>query len=136
MAGLEEIQTALESALAAMMPALATEYSNMTLAPVIGTPWQRATLLPAEPANPEIGGALVQEVGIFQISLFYPIGFGSADALARAQMIRSVFKRASAFTSNGVTVTVERTPEIGPALIEKDWYHLPVRIRYFSNYQG
>lgn len=126
-------RAALETALAAMSPALATQYENVPYEPVEGTPYQAVFLMPAEPNNPEIG-RFTQERGLLQVSLFYPLGAGPSAAEARAELIRTTFKRGTTFTASGIKTTVEKTPEIAPAMIEEDRYHVPVRIRFFSNY--
>lgn len=128
------IRSALEVALAAISPALATQYENAPYTPVVGTPYQRVYVLWNEPLNPEMG-TFTQERGILQISLAYPLNAGPGAAATRAELIRSTFKRGTSFTSGGVTVTIERTPEIAPAIIEPDRYVVPVRVRFFANYR-
>ena len=130
---LPAVRSALETALAAMSPALATAFQNVPYEPVQGTPWQAVTLLPGAPFNPEMG-TFTTEAGMLQVSLFYPLGAGPGAAEARAQLIRATFKRGTALTAAGVVTTVEATPEIAPAMTEDAWLHLPVRIRFFANY--
>lgn len=129
------IRSALEVALAAMSPSLATAYQNADYTPVIGTPYQRAVVLLATPDDIEMTGALYVEQGIFQISLFYPLDNGPADAEARAELIRSTFYRGASFASGGVTVHVSNTPEIAPALIDQDRFMVPVRVRFHAHIQ-
>lgn len=126
------VRSALETALAAMSPPLATGWENAPYTPVAGTPYQLAYLLPAEPDNLEMSGRLYWERGIFHINLFYPLGGGPAAAMARAELIRSTFYRGASFTSGGITVSVWRTPEIAPAMTDADRYQLPVRVRYYA----
>jgi len=126
------IRNVLETRLNAMSPALATAWENTKFIPTEGIPYQRAYLLPAEPENPEMG-AMVREQGIFQVTLCYPLSNGPAAAAARAELIRATFPRKLSLVSGGVTVTVERTPEVGPAMYEPDRYTLPIRIRWYSN---
>lgn len=130
---LPAIRAALETALAGMSPALATAYENVPYEPTQGTPYQAVYLMPVEPLNPEMG-TMTQERGMLQVSLFYPLGTGPAAAEARAELIRDTFYRGRSFTASGITTTVEKTPEIAPALIDDDRYHVPVRIRFFANY--
>lgn len=126
------IRSALEVALAAMSPALATAYENAPYTPVSGTPYQRVTVLLAEPANPEIN-SYHREQGFMQVDLSYPLNAGPAAAEARAELIRDTFYRGASFTASGVTTTVERTPEIMPGRVEDDRYVKPVRIRFYSH---
>lgn len=130
---LPAIRTALETALNAMSPALATAWENVPYDPVNGTPYQRVTLLPAPPDNPE-RGTFTRDQGILQISLAYPLDAGPGVAEARAELIRDTFYRGASFTSGGVTVNIERTPEIAPAINEPDRRVVPVRVRYYAHY--
>lgn len=125
------IRAALETALAAMTPALATAWENAEYTPVQGTPYQRVTLMLAEPDNSEIGPQFVQR-GMLQVSLFYPDGPGPAAATTRAELIQTAFARGHSFTSGGITVTVEKTPEIATAMQDEDRFHVPVRIRFYA----
>lgn len=124
------IRTALETAIAAMSPALATAYENAPFSPVVGTPYQRVYMLTAQPDDIVMGNALWVEQGVFQISLFYPLDFGPGAAEARAELIRSTFYRGASFSSGGVTVLIDRTPEIAPAIIDEDRRVVPVRVRF------
>lgn len=128
------IRAALETALAAMSPSLATAYENTPYAPVVGTPYQRVWLLMAEPVNPEMGRT-TRDHGFLQVDLAYPLGAGPAAAATRAELIRDTFYRGRALTASGFTVMVEKTPEIAPAVIETDRYVVRIRIRFFANYQ-
>ena len=126
------VRTALETALAAISPALATAYENVPYEPVQGTAYQAVYLLPAEPENREIGTSYTER-GILQVSLFYPLDTGPGAAQTRAELIRSTFYRGATFTASGITTHVDRTPEIGPARIEDDRYLVPVRIRFYAH---
>lgn len=127
------IRSALETALAAITPAIALAYENHPYEPVNGTPYGRVYLLAAEPDNPEMG-TFTQERGFLQVSLAYPLDTGPGAAAAQAEVIRDAFYRGRALTASGVTTTIERTPEISPARIEDDRYVVPVRVRFFANY--
>jgi len=125
------IRAALEVALAAMTPPLATAYENAPYTPVVGTPYQRVTLLLAQPANEEFGPAY-REQGFLQVDLNYPLNSGPAAASSRAQLIRSTFPCGASFTASGVTVHITRTPEIMPGRVEEDRFVIPVRIQFHS----
>lgn len=127
------IRAALETALSAISPAMATAWENLPFTPTDGTPYQRVYLLLGDPDNPEMG-TFTQDRGFLQISLAYPLGAGPGAAMARAELIRSAFKRGTTLTASGITTTIEKTPEISPALIEDDRYVVPVRVRFFANY--
>lgn len=129
----ESIRRALEIRLAAMTPALDTAYENIPFTPVSGTPYQRANMLPANPDNPSQGGTHYLEIGIFQVSLFYPNDVGSATAQARADAVRVWFKRGTTLTHGGINTTVIATPAKAPAFNDGDRYVIPISIRYQAN---
>ncbi|HEX8610138.1 MAG TPA: phage tail terminator-like protein [Telluria sp.] len=128
-----KIRAALETALASIVPPIDTANQNFPYTPVTGQPYQAVYLLPAQPNNWAMGDASRQERGIFQISLQYPTGQGPTAAGARAETIRALFHRGASFTKDGITVQVERTPEIGEGREDNGRWMLPVRIRYFCN---
>lgn len=127
-----KVKAALETGLNAMSPALSTAWENATFVPVAGTAYQAVNLLLAPPVNNEYGNGYREE-GIMQVTLMYPIQVGASTALARAELIRTTFKRGTTFTKDTVTVTVSNTPEIAPGAVEGDRYALPVKVRFFSN---
>lgn len=134
------IRTALETALAAMSPALATVWENSDYrtaagtigAPVEGTPYQQVWLMFATPDNPEISNGYTER-GILQVDLRYPLKAGPIPAATRAELIRTTFKRGNAYSASGVTVQIEHTAEISPGRVEDDRYVIPVRVRFFSH---
>jgi len=125
------VRAALQSKLNGMA-ALDTAWENISYTPVVGTPYQAAYVMPAIPDNPTMGDDFYREQGIFQISLFYPLQEGTAIAEARAQLIRTTFKRGTSMTSGGVTVRIDKTPEIGAGRVDGDRWHIPVKIRWFA----
>ena len=126
------IRAALESALAAMTPALATANENVPFTPTTGTPYQAVFILMPEPVNIEIGTAYRQD-GYMQVNLNYPLNAGPAAAEARAELIRTTFPRGRTFTVSGVTVHITNTVHIGNGRTESGWYFLPVRIPFHSH---
>ena len=130
-----KVKAALETALAAMVPALATAWPNVAFTPPLNssTPWQRADVLFAAPEDLEIGSTYHREQGVFLVTLFYPLQTGSGAAQARAELLRSIFYRGATFTNAGVAVTIEQTPEISAGSADGDRWVIPVRIRFYSN---
>lgn len=137
---LSQIRAAFETELAGMSPALATAWENVVLSPkpAAGTPYQIAKLMPAEPENPTYGDGFYRERGYFQLNLCYPTkqNPGAGPSIARAELLRETFPRGKTLIAGGVTVIVERTPEIGVGFSDGDRYVVPVRIRYFANVTG
>lgn len=127
-----KVRQALEVALNGMSPPISYAWENSKFTPVVGTPYARVTLLLAEPANPEWGSGYTEQ-GFLQVDLAYPLNAGPNAATARAELIRSTFYRGASFTASGVTVNIERTPEILPGRVEEDRFVVPVRIRFYSH---
>jgi hypothetical protein len=125
------IRAALETALNSMSPALATAWENIAYTPTPGTAYQRVNLLMARPENAETGPRYLER-GFMQVTLSYPLNTGPAAAATRAELIRSTFYRTATFTSGGVTVSIDQTPEVAPAMIEGDRYEVPVRVYFFA----
>ena len=126
------IRAALETALAAMTPSLATAYENAPFTVPSGA-YQRCAVLFAEPAVTEMSGTHHREQGYMQVTLCYPLGAGAGAAQARAELIRSTFYRGRTFTSGSVSVIIERHPEIIPGRADDDRFIVPVKIRFFAN---
>ena len=125
------VRAALETKLAGMTPALATAYENAPYTPVSGTPYQACYLLPVT-ENPTMGDDYYRVAGIFQVTLFYPLQTGPAAAAARAELIRTAFKRGTSMVSGSVTVITDKTPDIGQGRVDGDRWALPVKIRWFA----
>jgi hypothetical protein len=127
------IRNALENALATIAPAIDIVHENEKYEPIAGRPYAEAFLLVAMPSNPTMGDGFYQELGILQVNLQYPTETGTADAAARAELIRSLLKRGSTFSYAGVTVQIDRTPEISGGAVEADRWKLIVRARWHSD---
>lgn len=125
------IVAALQVALNAMSPALATAWGNATYAPVTGTPYQRVEILFADPGNEEYGPGYLDQ-GYMQVTLMYPAGAGDSPARTRAGLIRTAFARGNSFTSGGQVTTITRTPAIGQGVPDGDRWAVPVKIRFHS----
>jgi hypothetical protein len=126
-----KIRAALETALTAMSPGLATAWENTAYTPTAGTPYQRVAMTFAEPVNIEYGRSF-QQGGLFGVTLCYPQGAGPADAAARVELLRSTFYRGAAFTADGLTTLVARTPLILAATLEGDRYVVPVQVPFLA----
>lgn len=132
MSGIVNIRAALEIALNAMSPALATAWENNAFAPPASTvAYQKAYTMFATPDNPEWGSSH-QELGIFQVTLCYPLQVGTSAAAARAELLRTTFKRGASFTNSGVTVNITKTPEVGAGTPAGDRFEMPVKIRFMA----
>ena len=124
------VRAALQSKLNGMAGGVQVAWENVGYTPAVGTPYQAAYVMTAEPGNLTLGDGFYREPGIFQVSLFYPLQAGTAAAEARAQLIRTTFKRGTSMVSGTVTVLVDKTPEIGQGRVDGDRWHIPVKIRW------
>jgi hypothetical protein len=97
--------------------------------PTTGNPFVQVTLLPAQPANIEIGPGFTEQ-GLFQANGFWPKDSGAAAITAWAEQVRAAFQFRSSFVSGAVTVIITGTPEIGPARPDADRLMVPVKIRW------
>ena len=131
---LPEIRVALETRLNALVPAIDTAWEDVTYSPKSGVPYQQITLLPSEPGSPTIGSSeLVRELGLLQVSLYYPIGEGMKRISERAELLRSWFPKGLTLSSGGVNVTISKRASVAPANRDGEWKVLPVSIPYFAN---
>lgn len=124
------VRAALETALAAITPALPTAWENKNFVPpAADQPYQAAFIMFTEPDNPEMGAGY-QERGFMQVNLVYPENTSSGAIGARAKLIRDTFYRGLSLTQNGVTVMVNRTPAIGNGSGADGRFNLPVKIPF------
>lgn len=75
---------------AAQSPALPVAWTNVEFTPPAG-PYCRAFLIPARTASRDLGGMNRSYAGVFQISLYLPIGEGPARAEALAASLETAF---------------------------------------------
>ncbi len=127
------IRDALEAAVAAMTPPLATAWENTVFSPTVDTPFQRVVMAFSKPLNSEYGRGY-QERGFMRIDLVYPGGQGANAAAARADLIRATFFRGAVFTTNGLTTTIAGTPAILPGLNDDlGNYVLTLRVPFLAS---
>lgn len=129
---LRKVRAALEKRLGTLSPAIATAYENLGFAPTSGTPYQKTFLMRGAPDNTIMGDKVFEEVGIFQVSLMYPQNVGAGDAEARAELIRTHFKRGQTLNEDGIRVHITRTPTIPQGRPDGDRWHIPVTIRWHA----
>lgn len=127
---LDKVVQALEQRLAAFTPAIAVVHENENYTPETDTPYMKANTLPADPDNSEMGSKNYFERGIFQVTLFYPIGAGAGDARATAVALREHFKRGTTMTAGGVDVIAVKDPAIARGFNDGDRYVLPISVTF------
>ena len=110
-----------------------TSFQNAIYQPVAGVPYQEVHMVPFKPDEPTQGAGYYREHGLFQVTLVYPLGVGTGALLARAELIRSSFRRGSSFVSGGVTVLIPETPEFGHLDGNEESIRMPVKVYYSAN---
>nr|WP_295383550.1 DUF4128 domain-containing protein [Pseudoxanthomonas sp.] len=126
----EALETRLNTWAAAQSPAVPVAWQNVAYTPTTGTRYVRASLLSGETQNPIYGALHRRLIGMLQVDIVAPTGTGMAASEALAESLCTEFKRGTTLTQDGLTVVMDFSPSIGPAMIEGGWVMLPVSIRY------
>ncbi len=85
-----------------------------TYAPVKGTRYQRVFVLQGETEAPTLGDGFRRERGLLQVSLYYPEHIGFGEVGARAEAIKTLFKRGTTLQEGLVRVQVYTHPYATP----------------------
>ncbi len=71
-----------------------------------------------------------RHIGIFQVTINWPLGKGAETPKHMAGDIIRHFKRGTVITKDGETIKIITPPGIDTGFPEDDFYRLPVSIRY------
>jgi hypothetical protein len=136
----KDIQSALNTTLALAFPTMPIAWENAEYldpldatikAPVLGTPYLRVHLLPAETDVITIGETPWQQFqGIFQVSVLYPINIGFGTPKGKAAEVVAVFKAGTVINYNTLRVICEKVWPSSGMQEDTSWYHIPVNVRY------
>jgi hypothetical protein len=85
------------------------------------------------PDNPTLGDSFYREMGLFQVTLRYPLGKGTVAAMTQAEKIRDLFKRGTRLAKNNITVLCDKTPDIRVLSQEVDRFVVAVRISFTAD---
>lgn len=107
-----------------------TAFQNASYQAVQGVPYQLIHMTTFKPDEPTQGGGYYREHGVFQVTLVYPVGVGVGAVSARAELIRSYFKKGTTLENAGVKTIIVDTPEFGYLQGSSDDIELPVKIGY------
>lgn len=127
-----KIKAAIETALNTITPAIDTVWENTTYVSTVGVPFQQLWFLDFITKHVEINATGYQVESYFQIDLMYPLLAGSGTVLARAELIKSLFKHASSFINGGVTVNIIGTPTVTSGRVDGDRWKVIVKVYYSS----
>ena len=90
----------------------------------------RAFLLPAQTLSMDIAGEHRGYRGVFQVSIFTKPGIGANRAESLARELDELFPVALRMLNAGLGVQVLTPMAARPAIVETDWYSVPVDCRY------
>lgn len=114
---------------AARVPALPVVWQNVN-ATLPTVDHLRAYLLPAETGSRDLAGQNRSYRGVFQVTVFIKAGVGSSRAEGIARELDDLFPVALRMLSAGLAVQVMTPMASRPAIVETDWYSVPVDCRY------
>lgn len=139
----ESLRLALEGHLKELTPEWPTAWENVRFdrEAVDGQSWQKSDIMIAETRAVGVGPNSAEEwKGIYQVTLFTPVGDGPGPAEARARLLRGDlavgvpghFRRGQDLTSGGVTATILQP--IDGSVFEDDakWWGFPVKIPFIA----
>lgn len=127
----DDIRATLDSHLAALQTDNVA-WENSEYVPTEGVGYLRPFLLPMQPAQATVGTNGVDRIaGIYQVDVCEPKDQGSGGVLRKVDSIIAQFARGSDISSNGVTLTVQRSWP-GPALSRDAFYVVPVSIYWYT----
>lgn len=117
---------------AAQTPAITVAYENVNFTIPTGR-YVRAFVLPGESTNLDLECKARRYVGVFQVSLFMPIGVGAGAAGALVASLDTAFSPDTPLTAGGLEVWLTSPMSAGPAQQEADRFIVPVSCRYTAN---
>ena len=123
------IKAAIETALGTINPVISTAWENTVFTPVVNVPYQYVRFIGFIPDTAEVTKSH-RLCGYCQIELYYPLGVGSNAVMTRAELVKSRFKKGSAFLAGSVITTITNTPEILPGTNEGDRWKVIVKVDY------
>lgn len=121
------IQSALDTKLNTLSPAVSTAWPNTKFNPTENTNWIRPTLLPARAVPVSLPGAIYHR-GIYQIDIFVPLEKGVGALLTIADNIYTLFKGAE-LTKGSNKINIDAVGR-GTTQRENAWLHGIIEIQY------
>ncbi len=105
--------------------------------PQTGRPYLRVSLsgynrTPQGPGS----NTIFLEMGVYSVTVVWPVGEGKAPLLAEADKIRAMFPRNLSLTLSGQAPLVVQATSLGPAFNSGDWLNVPVTVRWITSEFG
>lgn len=110
-----------------LLPNLPTAYEGVSFNPPTGV-YQRIQFRISRPDDPVLGTGYYRERIEMQIFVNAPSNKGTGEALARAELLRTHFKKSTTISEDGVLIHVLETPQISGTMAVGDRIICPVLI--------
>jgi len=125
------IRSLLEQRLAAWAAAkpIPVAWDNVKFTPPAGA-YLRASLLPADTTSIDLAGEHRGYLGLFQVSVYVPLGTGAGAAEALADEIAALFPMMLRLQAGAFWLQVTAPASQYPGIPGDTHYMLPVRLRY------
>lgn len=107
-----ETKRALERHLNGLIPTLPTAYEGASFEPPT-TMYQRVQLVIRKPTDPVIGAGYHRDNLQLQIFIVGESNKGTAESIARAELVRDRFKKGTTFQEGVFRIHILETPSVG-----------------------
>ncbi len=122
-----EVKRAAERHLSTLTPNIATGYEGVTFAPPVGL-YQRVQFNIQTPDDPVLGTGFYRERITMQVFIAGALNKGTAEVIARAELVRNHFNKGLTLLENNIRIHVLRTPQIAGTSVASDRLVCPVII--------
>ena len=122
-----ETQRGLIKHLNLLLPNLPTAYEGLSFTPPSGI-YQRLQFRINPPDDPVLGTGYYRERMEMQIFVNAPTNKGTGEALSRAQLLRTHFKKGTTISESGILIHILETPQISGTVALGDRIICPVLI--------
>jgi hypothetical protein len=122
-----EIKKACERHLASLTPAVSTAYENVEFLPPSSL-YQIVRFNFRTPTDPVLGTGFYREQATMLVYVCGKTNKGSAEVIARAELIRDWFKKGTSFLEQNIRIHVLTTPQISGVTTAQDRITCPVLI--------
>ena len=119
---------AAERLLLSITPVIPTGFEGVNFDPPVDSIYQRCQFRIDSPTDPTFPAGYHRENIEMQVFIAGVKGEGTADVLARAELIRQVFYKSRSFVEGATRIHILRTPQIGSVFPTQDRVVVPVLI--------
>lgn len=122
-----EVKRAAERHLSTLTPNIATGYEGVIFTPPVGL-YQRVQFNIQTPDDPVLGTGFYRERITMQVFIAGALNKGTAEVIARAELVRNHFNKGLTLLENNIRIHVLRTPQIAGTSVASDRIVCPVII--------